>query len=285
MLAFLEDELGDRRVPVRLRVSLAAHGLAERVRSSNAVAATSSSDARRRNGSLRVLVAWAAFMVGGAGFAKATEHFDRAVPAGSQRVPEATFAVVAIGGVLGGCMVLAGAALAMPAFITFVRNGGWPRVKRHLVRALIMSTVTVAATLPLLAWAHRLNDVQRNGASSAYSAAFLGWVLLGVITLGCWTAVAASIGRHVGLRASILRIEAALAMALAATMLAISLAAVTWWLAIARSAPWFLHGKPADTPASPFNVPLTLALVVMTGATILGLVSATRILLPKPTAR
>ena len=46
---------------------------------------------RWRDGSLLVLVAWATFMVGGAAFAKATEHFDQAVPAGSRMVPEVGF--------------------------------------------------------------------------------------------------------------------------------------------------------------------------------------------------
>jgi hypothetical protein len=277
MVVLLEDQLGDGRAPVRLRLSLVRHGLAERARECNPFPVAGSRDARWRRGSLVVLVAWAAFMVGGAGFSKASEHFDQAVPAGSRLLPDLAFTIVAIGGVFGGCLVLAGAALAMPAFVVYLRAGGWPTVAPHFVRAVAVSAAAIGATIPLLVWAHRLSDTQRDGANSVYSVAFLGWVLLGALALSCWTTVAVSIGRHVELPGSILRLQAALATAVTATMLVTCVAGFTWWAAIAHEAPWLLHSTAAGTNGSPFNLPLTLALAVMVTATTLGLTGARQI--------
>jgi hypothetical protein len=165
----------------------------------------------------------------------------------------------------------------VPAFVAYLRAGGWPTVKPHFVRALAVSVAAVAATIPLLAWAHRLSDTQRNGADTVYSVAFLGWVLLGMLTLSCWTTVAVSVGRHVDLPGSILRLHAALSTALTATMLVTCIAGLTWWTAIARHAPWLLHGTTPGTNGSPFNLALTLAIAIMVAATTLGITGVKQI--------
>jgi hypothetical protein len=270
MLALLDDQLGDGRAPVRLRLSLLRHGLAERARSWQPL--TTTPENRWRSGSLIVLVAWAGFMVGAAGFSKASEHFDQAVPIGSRLLPQYAFTVVAIGGILGGFTVLAGGALTLPAAITYLRTGGWPTIRPHLARAISMSAVTVALTIPLVVWAHRLSDPQRNGADIVYSISFLAWVALCITSLACWTAVAVAIGRRVELQRSTLRLEAALATALAAIMGIVVAASVVWWAAIASVAPWFLHGTTANTTGSSYNIPLTIAVLTMLGATVLGIV-------------
>jgi hypothetical protein len=269
MLALLDDELGDDRAPMRLRLSLLRHGLTERARSWQPL--TTTPENRWRTGSLTVLVAWAGFMVGGAGFSKASEHFDRAVPIGSRLLPQSAFTVVAIGGTLGGLIVLAGAALALPAAVAYVRTGGWPTVRPHLVRAVTVSAGTVALTIPLVVWAHRLSEPQRNGADIGYNIAFLAWVALCIASLACWTAVAVAVGRRVDLPRLTLRFEAALATALTATMSIVVAASVVWWVAIASAAPWFLDGTAVNATGSSYSIPLTVAVLTMLGATVLGI--------------
>ena len=246
-------------------------------------------EARWRDGSLLILVAWAAFMVGGVAFAKAMEHFDQAVPPGSRLVPEVAFKVVAVGGILGGCLVLGGAALAVPACVSCLRAGGARVVKPHVRRALALTTLSVAATVPLVVWAHRLNDAQRNGASTAYEIAFVGWALVCVVTLGAWTATAVTVGRHADLRRSTMRAEAALATTLTVVMVSVLVASVTWSAAVATSAPWFLRGAPVGSRGSALDLPVTgplaPALVVMFFAAVGGIIGTVHMHNPARPAR
>ncbi len=232
--------------------------------------------ARWRDGSLLVLVAWAVFMVGGAAFAKATEHFDQAVPVGSRLVPKVAFGVVAVGGIVGGCMVLAGAALAVPAFVSCLRAGGGDVVRRHVRRAVALTTLALVFMVPVVVWAHRLNDAQRNGTNTAYGLAFATWAVLCVLSLAGWTVVAVAVGRRVDLRHSTLRAESLLATTLTAVMVSALVGSVLWCAAVATSAPWFLHGAPIGSRRSGLDVlaagPLVPALVVMLVATVLGII-------------
>ena len=61
---------------------------------------------------LLVLCAWTAFVVAGIGFAKLAEHFGRAVPARARPVSVGAFGTVQVLAVIGGLLVLAGAAAA-----------------------------------------------------------------------------------------------------------------------------------------------------------------------------
>ena len=70
MLALLQDQLGDGRAPVRLRLSLMRHGLAERARESDPF--TVAGTAPRGGGEARSLWLWRGprSLVGGAGFSR-----------------------------------------------------------------------------------------------------------------------------------------------------------------------------------------------------------------------
>jgi hypothetical protein len=275
MLALLDDELGDGRPPIRLWVSLVAHGLTERTHGLRRL--STAPEKRWQSGSLVVLVAWSAFMVGGAAFSKASEHFDQALPIASRRLPDYAFTVVAIGGVLGGCIVLVGAALAVPAFINYLRTGGGPTIRPHVARALVVSALTAMVTIPLTHWAHQLTDVQRNGANTGYGIAFLGWVALCIASLACWTAVAFAVGRNVDLQRSTVRLEAALATALTAVMGLVVCASIVWWASIASDAPWFFRGAPTGTTGSSFSISLAVAVIAMLAATVLGITGTAHI--------
>jgi hypothetical protein len=60
-------------------------------------------------------------------------------------------------------------------------------------------------------------------------------------------------------------------------MLVTCFAGLTWWAAIAREAPWILHGTAAGTNGSPFSLPLGLAVAIMVAATTIGLTGARQI--------
>jgi len=278
MLALIDDEVGGGGPGLGLRLSLVRHGLAERARTAGLRGPSTSRDTDLRRGALLVLVAWSAFMVAGAGYSKASEHFNAAVPAGVHPLPQVAYDVVLAFGVLGGLLVLAGAAIAVPGFVRALQEGAWPVFRPHVVRAIALSATTVALTLPLALWAHQLSEQQRNGGSAVYSAAFLGWAALGVISLAMWTAAAVAVGRRVELSPRALQAETRLALALVAAMVVVTVASAVWWAGMAAYAPSFLTGaQHATAAAALFNLPLVVAMGIMFAGLALSSVGVRRI--------
>jgi hypothetical protein len=263
LLALIDDEIGDSDPPFRLRLSLARHGLTERARGAGLVGPSASRESDLRRGFLLVLIAWSSFVVAGAGYSKAAEHFQAAVPAGSHTLPSVAFDIVVAFGVLGGILVLVGAAIAAPGLFRLLRDGAWPGLRRHAMRAIAVSAGAVAAVVPLALWAHHLSDNQRNGGSVGYSAAFLAWATLVVISIALWTAVAVAVGRRVHLSPPALRAEAALAIGAAAAMVVVALAIAVWWAAMAIYAPPFLSSARPGAVSAAFNLPLDAVAAVM----------------------
>ena len=218
---------------------------------------------RARTGSLLVLCAWTAFVLAGASFSKASEHFAQALPVGSRAIPEGAFDVVVALGAIGATLVALGTIAALPAFLRFVHGGGWSSIRGHVLRAGTLTAMTVGAVIPLSAWAHHLNEFQRNGGDALYSGAFVAWALLVAGTLAQWTAAGVVAARRIELTRRVLYIEATLAVAVAGAMVVITAAATLWWGAMAKDAPWFLQGSATGTSPSSFNVQLALTLTLM----------------------
>jgi hypothetical protein len=277
MLALIEDEIGADDPALRLRLSLVGHGLAERARGAGVAGPSTSRVTDLRRGALLVLVAWSAFMVAGAGYAKAAEHFDAAVPVGAHALPQIAYDIVVAFGVLGGVLVLVGAAVALPGFLRILGAGAWSALRGHVVRASALSAITVTLVIPLEMWAHQLSAHQRNGGSLGYEAAFLTWVAFAVVSLTLWTAVAVSVGRRVDLSRRAVRAEAGLALGLAAVMGVVTAASVVWWVGMAVYAPTFLTGQPAGTGSALFDLPLLVAVGVMLAGLALSTVGVRRI--------
>ncbi|HZR13980.1 MAG TPA: hypothetical protein VFC33_12110 [Acidimicrobiia bacterium] len=275
--ALIEDHAGGDGPRLRERASLAGHGLVERARALFLLGPGVPEESRWRGGALLVLIAWAVFMIGGAGFSKSSEHFAASLPAGARTLPRAAFDVVSVAAVVGGLLVVTGALLAGPAFVRFVRAGGWASLRGHVTRAVVVTVVLVASTIPLVLWAHDLPAHARNGGSVGYGVAFLAWVALAVTCLAAWTVVAVTVGRHVLLTRRVLRCEAALALALAVVMVVVTAATATWWGAMAASAPWFLAGTPRGTTGTALDVPLAVAMAVMVAGLAVSTAGALRI--------
>ena len=268
--ALLEDSAADGRLTFASRVSIVGSGLRERARGAGLTGDTASPVERVRAGALLVLSAWAVFVVAGASFSKMSEQFDVQVPAASRALPWDAFAIVQKVAVLAALLVGVGAAVAVPALMKLLRDGGWPSISRHIFRATAVTAVAVVATAGLVPWAHSLSFAQRNGNDWPYTIAFLMWALLIVALLGLWTAAAVAIGRRLEFAPAILATEALLAGALTTAMIAMTAATATWWAAIATDAPWFLHGTAPGTSGSPFEPRLAIAIAAMTGATALA---------------
>lgn len=175
LAALVEDQLDGRHAGFFLRMSLVAHGIAERGRSIIFPGRLADGDPVR-DGSLVVLGAFTVFCCAGGSFAKLTEHFASSMPPGTQVLPNDALTTVQVLAPFAGLAVVLGVLLAFPACVSYVRNGGWSRVRRYALAALGASVVAIAGTCAVALWGRHLTNAQRNGADGAYSAAFLAAV-------------------------------------------------------------------------------------------------------------
>ena len=265
---------GSERVPWRTRLDVAVSGVRERKRAAGLGGGTPAD--RVRGGALLVLCAWALFVVGGMIVGKFSEHWQGAVPAGSGGVAGTAFAVLLGGASLATALVLAGAVCAAPALLRFLRRGGWSRIRGPVLGSLAVTAAAIAATVGLALWAGGLDAHQREGGDTAYAVAFVAWALLVCATFAAWAALAVRIARLVELPTAVLRLEARLCAAVAATMAVIGAATIVWWVSLADAAPAFLTGAPADRGGSTLAPQLLVAVAVMTVATLLGARGASR---------
>jgi hypothetical protein len=281
LIALLDDEYGGH-LPALVHLGLVTGGLRQRARQSGLTGDSAPAADGVRAGALVVLAAWTAFVIAGASFAKFSEHFDEALPhsMGAHRVPDLAFTVLQTVAGVASILVVAGALLAVPAFVRFLRADGWSSVRGHFLRALTCTGLAVAVTVPLLVWAHHLTPHQRNGGLHWYGALFLIWAVLIVITLTLWTVVAVAAGRRVDLTSAVLTAEATLAAAIAVAMVVMVGATAVWWGAMAKDAPAFLNASPGGAPGSPWDIWLiaTVALMaVAMGTAAVGVVREVRV--------
>ena len=157
MVALMVDDLDGRRPSLRYRASVVVSGLGQRARSAGLAGDGTAPEVRVRAGALVVLASWTALLLGGAAFAKASEHYSYAVLSPDHRAAvEAYDAVVAVA-VVGALLVLVGVALAVPAAVRLLRAGGWSSIRRPFETAAVLTVVAALATAGVSAWARQLD--------------------------------------------------------------------------------------------------------------------------------
>lgn len=228
-------ETSGHRPSWRIGADVAAGGLRERLR-----AAGLTGDAPRpervRGGSLLVLCAWAVFVVAGVGVQKFSEHWQAGTPRAAQALPAHAFDALGVAAAVGSALVLIGIAVALPALLRFLRDGGWPLIRRRIVVAVALTLVAVGALAGLVSYAHGLGEAQRNGSDSAYTGvgAVVGLLLLAC--LAAWTVAAVACARRLHLSHRSLQRERTLATLVTVLMAAMTAATAVWWGALAHSA-------------------------------------------------
>jgi len=278
-LVFLEDRLDDSPLTLRFRVSVAVAGLRERCYRSGMAGTRSSPSTQRRTGSLMVLVAWSMMMIGGASLVKTAEHFPTALPAQSRVVTQFAYNVTAAAGMAGTLLVLAGAFVALPGFVRFLRAKKWSEVRRVFVISLVASAALVVTTFGLSFWAHHLTTAQRNGADNAYSGVFLAFVLLVVVTIGLWTRASVSVASRINFSPRALRWESGLAIGVSLASILVVVSATMWWIQMGLHAPWFLQGTAPGIATSAWSAHLVVTMLVLVFGTLSALWGASRVAL------
>ena len=216
-------------------------------------------------------------IIGGAALTKTAEHSASALPAGSRFASQFSYNSTAVAGVVGTLLIVAGAAVAVPGFVRFLHQKKWPMVRASFRRSLVATLLLIGATIGLSAWAHQLNTAQHNGSDHWYSAAFVTFALLAVVTIGLWTKAGVAVVSRIDLSERALRWESKLAIGVCLASLVVIFGAALWWAQLALHAPWFLQGAPNGTAASPWSVELIVALSFMAIGTMMSLWGAWRV--------
>jgi hypothetical protein len=264
----MEDSLDGRPASRRFRASIVWAGLRERGCETSLFGDGAPPAGRLRSGCLLVLCAFSAFVVAGASFAKIAENFDLAVPQQAHALAAASWYTVSFGALVAAILVLLGAAVAFPAFVAFLRAGGWRSVRGHVMRAAAASLVAFASLGGLVALARTLTLKERNGALLYhpvvwyYLVAFLATALVFVVTLALWTAAAVVITRRIVLPERVVSLEMLLALAVAAGMVLMTVATACWWGAVGSSG-WYLQGVRPGSQASAVSSNLAGTMVLM----------------------
>jgi hypothetical protein len=262
-----------RRIAWRVRADVAGAGGRERLRGLG-LGGDGSARARARGGAALVLWAWALFVLAGAIVQRTSEHWDTAVP-GTHALASRAFDGLLGVAVVASVLVLAGIGLTLGALLRFLRDGGWPQIRRAVIVAGLMTALLVAATVVLVAWAHGLTPRDRQGHDTGYAIAFLAWAALGAGTLVCWTAAATRTAARLSLGDVTLRFQTWLAVSVSVAMAVMAAATVVWWIAVADVAPAALTGSSAGH-ASALVPQLVVAMALMVVATALGVTGARR---------
>jgi hypothetical protein len=205
LVALLEAE----PLTLRVRANVLVAGMGERLRGSGPP-------------QLMALWAWSLFVIGGMAFQKSSEHWQVVVPSGDRAIPTAAFDIVQAAAAIGSVVVLAGVALALPAFIRDLRSGGWTAVRRPI---LVASTATAVAAAALVAVALDHDTI----AASVF-------ITSALFSLFAWTHAAARATR----RLESVPAHSYLVPTLTATMVVMTIAAAVWFASVTAHAPSFV---------------------------------------------
>jgi hypothetical protein len=281
MAALLEDTYSAASdVPLRQRLSLARSGLVERARSAGITGWSQDPEVRVRGGSLLVLCGWALYIVAGALFVKVADRWSSESSHADHWVASAGFKVVAVAGVVGCLMVLLAALLVLPSFVRFLQDGGWHKVRRPILVAVVSVIASAALFTFLVIRAHGMSAHERNGGDPFYSGLFVFVSLTFFAAVGCATAAAVSVARQIELSGRVLRALGMLAIGLVSMMALALMSLVIWWASEAARSPGFLAQTIGNgVPFSSGVVPPTLLAsgILMTVGLALGLSGSVRI--------
>jgi hypothetical protein len=105
-----------------------------------------------------------------------------------------------------------------------IRGGGWTKIRRPIVRALLLSLQVVAATAGLARWAHSRTPASRNGHNALNSGVVVAWVLLFAACLAARAAAARATAPQLPWPGRILRLEVWLGLAVSAARAVLTVA-------------------------------------------------------------
>jgi hypothetical protein len=149
-------------------------------------------------------------------------------------------AIVAFAGVA----LLAGGLLAVPAFVRYLRAGGWPQIARRIAWAAGATAVAGGALAGLLL-ASRSRTLSQLSESWTYFACVLLITLAFMIALGLWTSAVTAMAKRLDLGPRVRAAETRLGIAVASAVSAMISVEAIWYSVIKSSAFLLLLGATA----------------------------------------
>jgi len=232
LLALIQDTLDEGRPTWRLRLGVIGGGLRERVH--QAVRAGKVAAKRVPTTSLMVVVA-------GTTLATLPENLKATLPPG--RAWQKTAAFDALIGVIAftAFVVLAGGLVAAPAFVAFLRGGGWSKIRRRVAWAAGATLPAGGGLAGLVLGQRAMSSAQLN-----YSWTYAGGVVATTVAiaaaLGLWAAAAAAAAKQLKLANRARAAQPLLASVTMTAALAIVSANMFLLAAIESSVPWLVAG-------------------------------------------
>jgi hypothetical protein len=227
-LAMVEDTLDGRRPGWRLRLGVAWSGLRERGRLLSGPAGK------------QALSQWPTFVMTGsllAGFVGDTTHPSAA---GTWQAATVLTALAALAAVTGAALVAA-VTIAWRPLVTFLRAGGWPKVRRRIIWA-VAATAAAAGALTWLAVLQASLTAGQLATSQAYGNVLSGLTVLFVVTTWLWARGAGAVAKHLELELRIQATETLLGAVISISLLTMVPVEVIWTGVIRSSALWLTAG-------------------------------------------
>jgi hypothetical protein len=232
LLALIQDTLDEGRPTWRLRLGMVRGGLRERVHQAGQAGITA---VKRASSTWLLAVATGLILAGLPWNLKASLPPSRAW--------QGAAALDALAGVIAftGAAVLASGLVAAPAFIAFLREGGWPKIRRRVVWAA-GATVAAGGGLAGLGLAQRSMTSAQLSHSWAYFIGDVATALALVAAFGLWTSVAAATAKHLKLAPWARAAQLLLAAVTVTAVLTMVTANTIWLAAVQSSLPWLVVG-------------------------------------------
>jgi hypothetical protein len=232
LLALIQDTLDEGRPTWRLRLGVIRSGLGERVH--QAVRTGTAAAKRASTGWLLTVVA--ALNLGNL-------PWNLKAPLPAARVWQKTAALDALVGAftLTGVVVLASGLVAAPAFVAFLREGGWPKIRRRVAWAA-GATMAAGGGLAGLFLGQRAMSSAQLSHSWTYAAGVVATTAVLVAASGLWLSAAAATAKQLKLTTRARAAQPVLAAVTVTAASAIIPANLIWLAAIQSSLPWLVVG-------------------------------------------
>lgn len=269
LVALMEDTYGEVKVPLSKRRDVLRGAMTEHLRELGLTPGHAGPTERLRSGSLLVACGWTLFVIAGSAFAKMTEHWIGATPRADRTLTLTAYDVVQRGAAIGAGLVVVAALVALPAFIQFLRRGGWSVIRRPVTLALIVTALTGLLTVGMVAWVHFSDHA--NAFTHVVGSL---WGTLIVATITTWALAALYTGRHLHLSTAKLRLEGVVALLLTSAMITVLSGVLIWSLGVADGAPRLLSSGLFGLPGA--SASIIIGLVMIAGMA-LGLGGASRV--------
>jgi hypothetical protein len=269
LLVLIQDTLDEGRPTWRLRLGVIWGGLRERGHQAGRVVRAAD---KWRTGVER----WSLFVTGLvlASVPEAVRGSSSQARGWQAAAADGVLAAVALTGVV----VLASGLTALPALIRFLRAGGWPKVRRRIMKAA-GATVVAGGVLAGVSAVSGSRSLAQLNTSWVFSFGNLAAALAIAVTIGLWAGAAVATARHLTLAPRVRATQLILGTATTTTLMVMFVSLILWWSAAQSSVVLLVMGL-VNLALGSVLVPQTVSRAVRKGRRLRAAASGATIVNP-----